>query len=86
MEIIGKLGGKKLLVLFAALVLEFGTTVLATNLGITADQLAELLQAIMGTAGVFIVGQSVADGWSKGATSHVKRATELAVAKVAKKK
>jgi hypothetical protein len=70
--VIGKLGGKKFLVTLG------GAAVLILHnwLGLSTQSATEIVGLLM----TYVVGQSVADGWSGGATSSVAAANAEAKA------
>ena len=85
MDVIGKLGGKKFLIALISFVLQSIFAVLGPQLGLTPEDIVEILRTLLGTTGAYLVGQSVADGWSGGKTSHVVRANQRIAAKYAAK-
>ena len=81
MDIIGKLGGKKFLLVIIAIFLE--VAIRFFDLELTEDQITQLGENIVMIVLVFIGDQSIADGWTKGATSHVVKKAQLDAAKAA---
>ena len=76
MDILGNLGGKKFFVVILNLVCQFLVTLLGPKFGLSPEDVAELLKSSVIVSGTYLAGQSLADGLSKGATSHVaKKAT-----------
>ncbi len=64
--VIGKLGGKKLLAALVGVLV----VILHSWLGLSPEAAKEIAGLLM----TYIIGQSVADGWSGGATSSVSAA------------
>jgi len=70
--LITALGGKKLIVSLASIIAAIVVTLLKPKIDVSEELIQDLILAILGIAGLYNVGQGVADGLSKGATSHVK--------------
>jgi hypothetical protein len=68
--IIGKLGGKKLMAAIAGVLV----VLLQSWLGFSPETAKEIVGLLM----TYIIGQSVADGWSKGKTSSTAAAADEA--------
>jgi hypothetical protein len=62
MELVKKFGGKK----FVALILWVIVQLFAEKLGLAPAEVENMTKGLM----AYFVGQGVADGFSKGATSH----------------
>ena len=73
MSILELLGGKKFFIIILSLGIQLGVSFLGPKFGLSPEEISDLLTSMLGTTGIYLAGQSLADGLSKGATSHVAR-------------